>query len=253
MKKHMKYADDSVFGTKVQKLNLEQWDPEIADIFISGIKRMTNTVVQRSTLGDKVGILVGDKLVQNTVFGKLALEMKGYVINSWSKQLGRALTRRDLYSLGMLTTQMTLGSLAYMAQIYTNYPHDAKKRAELLQPEKIAKATFARSSMASWMPQIIDSGALTKLYEPQFKHARSSGLASDFVNGMPVVDLFNSALAIPNAPAALLGYGDVPPHELKQALRVLPLSNAFGIRAGMESMVGKYKDDRSRTKSLRGF
>jgi len=250
MRRHVKTTDSKAFGPKVKKLNMEDWDPAVRELFIQGIKRMTNTIVQRSTLGDKVGITIGDKLVQNTVVGKLGLEMKGYVLNSWSKQLGRALTRRDLYSLGLLTTQMGLGALAYMAQVHTNYPHDPKKRAELLKPEAIAKATFARSSMASWLPSIIDTGAATRLYEPQFKHARSSGLASDVVSGMPVVDLLNTAGAMVGMPATLTGFAETDAGKVKAATRLLPLNNAFGVRALQESYI---KDLGNRGGSLRGF
>jgi hypothetical protein len=252
MLKHTKTTESKIFGKGLKKINLEEWDPEIRDAFIIGVKRHTNTIVQRSTMGDKVGVMVGDKLMQNTWQGKLGLEMKGYVVNAWSKQLGRALTRRDLYSLGMLTTQMSLGAMAYMAQTYTNYPNDPKKRAELLTPERIAKATFSRSSMASWMPQLIDTGAQTGLYEKQFSHARSSGLGSGLVAGMPVIDLLDTASSAFKLPAAALGIGDVKPGELKNAFRVLPLHNAMGARALMESVVGSYKDGRAEDR-MRGY
>lgn len=246
IRKHAITKDSKVFGKSLKKINIEAWDPAVRDAFIIGVKRHTNTIVQRSTMGDKVGVVLGDKLIQNTITGKLGLEMKGYVINSWSKQLGRALTRRDLYSLGMFTTQMTFGALAYMAQVHTNYPHDAKKRKELLDPENIAKATFARSSMASWLPQIIDSGAATGLYDKQFAHARSSGLGSELVGGMPVVDLLNTASSLVKVPGAVLGANEgLDPSEVKSAMRALPLHNMLGARALMEGIVSNTRDERS--------
>ena len=245
IRKHVITKDSKVFGKSMQKINIEAWDPAIRDAFIIGVKRHTNTIVQRATMGDKVGVMFGDKLMQHTIAGKLGLEMKGYVVNAWSKQLGRALTRRDLYSLGMFSTQMTLGALAYMAQVHTNYPHDARKRGELLQMDKIAKATFARSSMASWLPQLIDSGAVTGLYDKQFSHARSSGLASGIVQGAPIFDLLDTTVGLLGVPGAMMGLNDITPGAAKNAMRALPLHNVLGLRALMEGITSDVRSDRA--------
>jgi len=252
MRKHTEYVN-TPFGKNLRKVNFEKMDREVYNAMTMGIKRMVNTIVQRSTLGDKVGITFGKSLVQNTVLGKLGLEMKGYVLNAWSKQLGRALTRRDLYTLGMLTTQMALGALGYMAQTHVNYMFDAKKRKELLTPENIAKVSFARSSMASWLPQIIDTGAdLTKMYDPQFSQARSSGLGQNLIGGMPIVDTLNSLSNMANIPKAALG-GDVTPGELKSGLRALPFHNMIGFRTLMESVVANQKEKRANKRKFEKY
>lgn len=250
MKKHTTFTDDTIFGKGLKKINVEQWDPEVGDAFIAGVKRLTNTVVQRATLGDKVGFQVGGKLLENTIGGKLALDMKGYVLLAWRKQLGRALARRDLFMASMLASQMALTAVSYMAQVYVNYPTDKKKREELLTMDKIIKASFARSSVSSWLPQLIDTGARSRLYDPVFSHTRSSGLSSDAVNSIPAVDLFNSMSNLPSIPAAMLGYGDVSPADLKSGLRFAPLHNVVGMRSLMEEAVSGYKSSRKRKKEL---
>jgi hypothetical protein len=253
MKKHTSY-DDSMFGVKLKKINVENWDPEVSQKFIMGVKRLTNTIVQRTTLGDKLGIRLGggDSLIQNTWAGKFALEMKGYIITAWSKQLGRALTRRDLHSVGLLSTQMAFGAIAYMAQVHVNYAGRPDKRAELLTIDNIAKATFARSSMASFIPTLIDTGAaVTKAYKPQFSHSRSSGLASDIIGGLPAVDLLNSAINLGTLPAAALGYGDITQGQLRQALKIAPFFNIIGVRSGAEWLTQVYGEGRDTSKGSR--
>ena len=98
---------------------------------------------------------------------------------------------------------------------------------------------------ASWLPQLIDSGAVTGLYDKQFSHARSSGLASGIVQGAPIFDLLDTTVGLLGVPGAMMGLNDITPGAAKNAMRALPLHNVLGLRALMEGITSDVRSDRA--------
>jgi hypothetical protein len=245
--KHSSIVKSKGWGDEISKLNTDKWDQDTLHKLIMGTRTLTHTIVQKSSLGDKVGATAGGKLLENTPLGKLSFALKNYVITSWGKQLQRGVAKRkDLHHMGMLSSQMAVVSLAAMAQIYLRYPTDAKKRAELITPEHIAAITFARSTPAAFLPQIYDTGAdvvqaVTGKDVHLFQDSRSSGLANSITGSIPAIDTLSAIGSIPYAVRGLLGDDSVTSSKMKKGLSALPGQNILGIDALFRSLVEDQK------------
>lgn len=245
--KHSTATKSKGWGKEVKQLNTDNWDPEALHKLVVGTRTYVHTIIQKSSLGDKVGFVgPSGKLMEHTVLGKLATSLKNYVITSWAKQLQRGIAnRKDLHHLGMLTSQMAVVSLVAMAQIYARYPNDRKKREELITPENIAAITFGRSTPASFLPQLYDTGAelvenFTGKDAKLFQHSRSSGLSNSWVSldrNIPGLDTVKAAMKFPSAVRALLGDDSVSAGDMKRGLSILPGQNVLGIDAFFRSLV----------------
>jgi hypothetical protein len=110
---------------------------------------------------------------------------------------------------------------------------------ERLSVKEIGKAAFQRSSWASLIPAMVDSGALFYLDQPVFAYGRTTGLASNLFTGVPVVDLGQKAhTVITGGSRALLNPDYQWSQSQQRALNsIAPLQNALGIKAGLQKLV----------------
>ena len=162
------------------------------------------------------------------------------MIVSHAKQLLHNLKMNDIRGYqAMMFSTLTAG-LAYMAQqqiqmIGLSEKEKRKRREEKLTPLEIAKAAFARSSYAAFIPGAVDS--VLDFYGPDtamFSY-RSSGLDSNFVTGNPSYQIVFGHLGIENTLKSLTRAGLNPDIQMtkgraRSLATIFPLSNAIGIQ-----------------------
>lgn len=142
---------DKAYTKKQNKINYDQWDDiEARDVFTQSLRIITDNLVQHGTLQDAVGIKgATNELITNTVIGKLALSLKTYMIQSYTKQLLRNVNTMDLNKALMLGTQAFVLFMATTAQEYSNYS-GTEKLEERLQMDNIMVKTLERMSISTY-------------------------------------------------------------------------------------------------------
>lgn len=223
-------------GHKVQSLGFDKWDDdEAGQLFTMSVRRLSNTIVQRSQMGDKTGILWGDKFVKNTLGGKMFLELKDYMITSYVKQLGRAMTRRDAYMFGFVVSQATALSMATSFQNMLNYAGNEKKLEESFEPKRFMQTVVAKMPQSSYMPQAIDGMLQHTIGEKLFSDSRfHSGLQGGFMS-IPTVDLVNKTLTLMQTPARI-AKGEAGTRDVNAFTGVVPLGNWYGTKPIAEAV-----------------
>ena len=110
---------------------------------------------------------------------------------------------------------------------------------ERLAPSEIGKSMFARSTWASLLPSVIDSGAAFLSDDPIFAYTRTTGLEQRFsLSSVPTFDLVYDAYdSVTGAARALQ-----PDYQFSQgqarALRsIVPFQNAIGIKTMLDMFV----------------
>lgn len=136
---------------------------------------------------------------------------------------------------------MVFAGLAYTAQKsieLANAPQ--KQRDEALSVDRIIRASFARSTYAGILPGLIDTTLGTFVTDEPIFNFRTTGLASDFIMGVPTIDFIQkSAAAVGGVTkAAMRSDYDYSQQDLNNLWRLLPLNNLTGmsnLRRGIAS------------------
>lgn len=235
-----KYSDvsDSDFfaGKKVRKLNFDKWDDDEAKRFlVNATRRITTTVIQKSTMGSKLGVVQGSKLFRNTLMGKFVLELKDYMVSSYVKQLGRAIGRRDAYVMGMLFAQIGALTLGTVTQNYMNFAGNEDKLKESMKPENLISNIAQKLPISSYIPTAIDTASRVLTGEPIIQHNRYHSGVQSAVLGLPALDLLikleKTLLRTPvNIATGKFGQSDV-----SSMFGIMLLGNTYGIRTLKEA------------------
>ena len=136
----------------------------------------------------------------------------------------------------MMYSSISAG-LAYTAQqniqmIGLSDKEKRERKEERLSPMAIAKASFARSSYAAFIPGSFDTAFDTYGADPFFSYYRSSGLDSNFITGNPTYQIYTDGKdALRTAVRTSLN----PDYQMSRGkarsiLTALPFSNAIGIQ-----------------------
>lgn len=138
---------------KVNKANFAKWDDEEAYFaFRHGTKRVLDTYMQRGHLGDEFGATVGGRLLSDTFYGRMFLNLKNYMIVSYTKQLGRMAYDMDRkQQLTMAAQTVAVTSLVYAQAIVNNLGNEEKTK-EALEIGNVAKNVLNKLSFGSYMP-----------------------------------------------------------------------------------------------------
>lgn len=240
-KKYGEFSEGTIIkGKKVHKINFDKWDDDDAKRhLINATRRITNTIIQKSTLGSKTGITYNSKLFRNNLFGKFALELKDYMITSYVKQLGRAINRRDAYVIGLLVAQVGALTLSTVMQNYANFSYNEKKLKESMKPEVLASNIFQKLPLSSIIPMVADTGYRSVTGEQLFQNNRyHSGVQSGILS-LPSIDLLMKMEKVLNVPynIATDKFGK---QDINALFGIMPLGNTYGVRTGKEYLQNQY-------------
>jgi len=221
---------------KVKSINLSNWQDEAArDAFVLAISRWTRRSIQQNDVGNL-------NKYMTTTWGKLLTQFRTFMLVSYEKQTLNLLSAKDFRAATAMYTSVFFAGASYIGQTSLNAQFREDKQEyldERLSVKEIGKAAFQRSSWASLIPAMVDSGALFYLDQPVFAYGRTTGLASNLVTGVPVVDLGQKAhTVITGGSRALLNPDYQWSQSQQRALNsIAPLQNALGIKAGLQKLV----------------
>lgn len=225
-------------GHKVQELGYENWtDAEAQKFLTNSVRRISNNIIQKSLLGDKVGNVVGEKLFKNNLFGKLFLELKDYVITSYVAQLGRTLTRRDAHMFGMFMAQASALTVATVGQNYMNNAYNEEKLKESMKPENILKRVVSLMPPSAYIPTAVDMASNVFTGERFFSPSRHQSEAQNILMSFPTIDLAVKSEGLIRETGKSLYNFEPTDALIRNGFGVAPLGNTYGVRTLKEGLL----------------
>lgn len=229
IKKHSVYKDG-----KYESINLESWDAKARADYVVGIQRLIDRVVVRND----VSVL---NRFFTTDYARAVIQFRTFTLGSYTKQLMNKLyvlaeTRsKDYHTYANFMASMLGASQFYAIQTYINsFGRDDRKEflEKNLSLENLAKVGFIRSSWSSLIPGAIDTALYPFTDTPPFTYGRSTELASNFVNGIPSVNLFNTISDTTRNATKLVFDSDYQPskRDISKFTSLLALQNALIIK-----------------------
>ncbi|MGN6142076.1 MAG: hypothetical protein ACTHOP_00650, partial [Mesorhizobium sp.] len=229
------YDTGALTGRKVVRANFDSWsDKEAREAFLAATWRFTNQLIQRNDIGNLA-------MWMSKPLAKTMLQFRLFSIGAWGKQTLKAANFRDGMAVRQIAATSALASLVYIVQqkILAIGRSDRKQFEEdRLSWQAIAEATFARSSAASILPMLLDTGVMFTGAQPMFGSTRTSGQPSDVLWGNPTMGLIDD---LRKASVAAFGIGRDGPwsqQEVRAVTRVLPFANAVPLVVGLNALIG---------------
>jgi len=236
-KKHAKLEASYLFKTKkLREINLQNWDPKARDVLGIAVARWTRRAIQQNDLGNLAKFMTQE-------YGKILVQFRTFMMVSHAKQLLHNIKMRDMRAFQAMMYSSISAGLAYTAQqqiqmIGLSEKEKKERRKERLSASAIAKATFARSSYAAFIPGTLDTAL--DFYGPNdyfdgFGSYRSSGLESNFLTGNPSYQIVFGASGIESSLKSISRATLNPNIQMTQGrarslLTALPFSNAIGVQ-----------------------
>lgn len=229
IKKHAVFKDG-----KFQALQLDKWDVEARANYIVGIDRWINRVVQRSDLASLNRWFTTD-------FAKMIIQFRTFSLAAYEKQLLNGMynfhqTRgKDFATYSRFLSSMVGSSLFYATQVYINSFGLSNRKEYLdknLSAENLAKVSFLRSSWSTLIPGVLSTAHSFFSDEDLFGYGRNTGLSSSFIQGIPTVDLIDSAYNTFKMGAKMALDDEYEPtqRDVKKGLSLLILQNGLGFK-----------------------
>ncbi len=186
---HMSKVDGERAKSKLKRLNLEDWDPEVRGAFEHAIFRWTRKMVQENDPG-QLNTMLGHAL------GKTLFQFRGFMLAAWTKNTLHNAYMRDWETLASIIGSMVFGGLAYASQVHLQ-SIGRDDREEFLQNRlgggKLAAAAFQRAGFASIFPGLLDQGAYVAGLDPVFD-TRVTGQPSQGLVQFPTAGLADGVL-----------------------------------------------------------
>jgi len=229
IKKHAVFKDG-----KFQALQLDNWDVEARANYIVGIDRWINRVVQRSDLASLNRWFTTD-------FARMIIQFRTFSLAAYEKQLLNGMynlhqTRgKDFQTYSRFLSSMVGSSLFYATQVYINSFGLSNRKEYLdknLSAENLAKVSFLRSSWSTLIPGVLSTAHSFFSDEDLFGYGRNTGLSSSFIQGIPTVDLIDSAYNTFKMGAKMALDDEYEPtqRDVKKGLSLLILQNGLGFK-----------------------
>ena len=158
------------------------------------MQRFIDRVVQRNDVGVMNRWFTSD-------YARILTQFRTFTLGSYTKQLMNRLyvlaeTRgKDFHTYSAFMASMIGAVQFYAVQSYINSfgRSDQKQYLEKrLSPENLAKIGFLRSSWSSLIPGAIDTALYPFLDDLPFSYGRNTELSSQFLSGIPTVNLIQS-------------------------------------------------------------
>jgi len=240
-----KHADFEPEDTKLADLNVESWDDVEA---ASAFRASASKTVKRLALRPDPTEL---PLWMHSDIGRIFMFLRKYTFAAWDNKLLHSVQARDMIAAKFVVASTLASAVAYVGRTYLDSvgrPDAEEFRERRLSPEAIAAAAVGRSSWASILPGLVDTGLYAAGRPQVFAHARSTGLAANFVEGNPIV---NQAMTVAfGVPRAVVGPVWSDYRFSKTDARNLTtgtwLPNVIGARAVLEQLIADLPD-RSRS------
>mgnify|MGYP001426156026 CR=1 FL=1 len=238
-------------GHRVTALNFDNWDDEeLKGLFIRAIRRYSHSVVQKQTFGDKIALGYGDSLVSNTAGFKVLMDLKGYMMTAYNKQLGKMIEKRDWDALGNMMTVFAVGSTAVAFKEYiNNYGTDNLDKA--MQLENIASKSIGMMPQTSFVPLLTDIVSGAFYGKPVFGEQRYGGATQELISTIPTMDLLNKLYTITSIPLRTVREeaGDetaksMTSKDVGSIFGVLPLGNTYGVKT-LQNLLKEEASDRT--------
>ena len=221
---------------KVKSINMSEWtDIEARDAFGYAVARWTRQSIQQNDVGNL-------NIHMTSTMGKIFSQFRAFMLVSHSKQFLHNIKRNDFAAYQAMMWSTFYGAMAYTAQTHVNAigrDDKAEFLKERLSAEEIGKMAFARSSWAALFPSAADTLAWATGYEPMFSYKRSTGLATGFLSGAPIINQLDTMGKVMQGGARSLLNPDYQWSRGQQrALNsLLPFQNAIGIKNILNQMV----------------
>ena len=221
---------------KVKAINMTDWDDiEARDAFAYAVARWTRQSIQQNDVGNL-------NIHMTSTMGKIFTQFRAFMLVSHSKQFLHNIKRNDFAAYQAMMWSTFYGGLAYTAQMHVNAlgrEDKAEFLKERLSVEEIGKNAFARSSWAALFPSAADTLAWATGYEPMFSYKRSTGLATGFLSGAPIINQLDTmGKVIQGGARSILNPDYQWSRGQQRALNsLLPFQNAIGIKNILNQMV----------------
>jgi len=221
---------------KVKAINMDAWDDiEARDALSYAIARWTRQSIQQNDVGNL-------NIHMTSTMGKIFTQFRAFMLVSHSKQFLHNIKRNDFAAYSAMMWSCFYGGAAYTLQTHVNaVGRDDKEEflRERLSAEEIGKAAFQRSSWAALLPGGIEAIMWATGQEPVFAYKRTTGLATSFIAGNPVVDLLDTTENVirGGAKAAFNEEYQWSRGQQRALNSLLPFQNAIGIKNVLNTMV----------------
>jgi len=233
IKQNATLEDSTMFrGRKLRALNLDGWDdPEAAEALVFGALRWSRRAIQQNDVGNL-------SMWMTSATGRMVSQFRTFMLVSWTKQFMYNIKANDMNAYLSMMYMTFFAGLGYTTQqavngaLITDSAERKKFFDDRLNATEIGKAAFQRSGWVSFFPSAVDTMYSFYDDQPIFAYGRTTGLASDFVNGIPAVDLGNKVLSTGRgATRAILNESfEWSQQEQRNVNQLLPFQNALVIK-----------------------
>lgn len=195
-------------GEFVNRVFMDQWDPELAEIYGSAIMRNMNQVVQKTMAGEGSAWM-------HSEMGSLFTHLKSFPMASIQKQFARNFSKGYSQGMGYLASGMITAALAVMTKNAINgRDQDA---------EGIARGALNYNTMIGWMPTVVDP--MLSMIGMDDMRMNPYGPYTDIMPPVATVgmDLLRAPGGVANAARGNADYYDW------KAIKALPFMNTYGM------------------------
>lgn len=219
-------------------MNLEKWDPEIRRLFLAGLNRRSDSIVQVQNIGDQMAWVVGDEMLKDTVAGKMAMSLKTFALTSHTKQLGRMLVRGDAHMAGLLGLYVFTSTVAEIGRASWNYQDNPEKLKKALEPETLGRNALFKMPVSSVSEELLGAAELLLIGSKVINPSRKQNITDEATGNVPAADLINEIFKLSNI---FTGGADGEHNidDLKSAAKLMGISNHWITRPVWESAVAK--------------
>ena len=145
-------------GKSINVFNFQKWDVDSEIAFNLGMRRYASTLIQSPSIGDTSAIAMGNEVLKNSWYGKLATSLMQYSIMAHSKQLGRTLANMDSKSINRMVWQTAGATAGYYAYTYANFWDDPEEIYNRTMDGNVAFRIMERHPASALIPLTLGVG-----------------------------------------------------------------------------------------------
>jgi hypothetical protein len=213
-------------GIKVTELGFDNWtDTEAQNLLINSARRFAHTVVQKSFMGDKTGVVFQDKLLRNTLGGGFLLELKDYMITAYSKQLGRTVTRADMHMIYTTLAQAAGLAVSLTAKNYIVNAGNQEEFKKSMEAKAFTRQVVSQLPATSFIPMMVDTSLQAVGQDRLFSTSRYDSPVEGFFNSLPVIDLATKQFELASSIADSYKKGHITGNTYNNMFGLLPFGN----------------------------
>lgn len=219
-------------GDNLENLSFKDLPVESRQEMLLGLRRFSNNILQKHSVGSSVGFAGNDRMLKDTWLGKMLLFLKGFVTESYVKQLGRAVKRRDMHMFVNFISQLTITTLGYYSQQVINFAgtEDFKER---VAPENAIPSIVGRTTFASILPTYVDTLSNALVDQSVFSYTRSSGLSNSIVGGNILNNTYKAGMGLAHL---ISPWADMSKSDANAIKAMIPFNNAIAIKRILEGL-----------------